>query len=53
MGAIFRLTLADNLRSLRFQLSLVLLLCFFVGNGLVYTWKGERHHRERAGPCRR
>ncbi|MFP6642636.1 MAG: ABC transporter permease subunit [Candidatus Latescibacterota bacterium] len=42
MGAIFRLTLADNLRSLRFQLSLVLLLCFFVGNGLVYTWKGER-----------
>ena len=42
MGPIFRLTLADNLRSLRFQLSLVVLLCFFVGNGLVYTWKGER-----------
>jgi ABC-type transport system involved in cytochrome c biogenesis permease component len=42
MGPIFFLTLADNLRSLRFQLSLVLLLVFFVGNGLVYTWKGER-----------
>lgn len=42
MGAIYRLTLADNLRSLRFQLSLVLLLAFFVGNGFVYVWKGER-----------
>jgi ABC-type transport system involved in multi-copper enzyme maturation permease subunit len=42
MGAIFQLTLADNLRSLRFQLSLVILLLFFIGNGLVYTWKGER-----------
>ncbi|MBT6146532.1 MAG: ABC transporter permease subunit, partial [Gemmatimonadetes bacterium] len=42
MWTIARLTLIDNLRSLRFQLSLVLLLIFFVGNGLVYTWKGER-----------
>lgn len=42
MWTIAHLTLIDNLRSLRFQLSLVLLLVFFVGNGLVYTWKGER-----------
>ena len=42
MWMIFQFTLADNLRSLRFQLSLVLLLAFFIGNGFVYTWKGER-----------
>lgn len=42
MWTIFQFTLADNLRSLRFQLSLVILLAFFIGNGLVYTWKGER-----------
>ena len=42
MWTIFQLTLADNLRSLRFQLSLVILLIFFIGNGLIYTWKGER-----------
>jgi len=42
MWAILQLTLAESLRSLRFQLGLLLLLAFFVGNGLVYTWKGER-----------
>ncbi len=42
MWAIARFTIIDNVRSLRFQLSLVLLVIFFVGNGLVYTWKGER-----------
>ena len=34
--------LHDHLKSLRFQLSLVLLVAFFAANGLVYGWKAER-----------
>lgn len=48
MAPILLLTLADNLRSLRFQLSLVVLLGFFVGNGFIYSWKGERLAIENA-----
>ena len=42
MWTIFLLQLRDNQRSLRFQVSLVVLLLFFVCNGLVYTMKMER-----------
>lgn len=48
MGPIFALTVADNLRSLRFQLSLLVLLAFFIGNGVVYSWKGDRATIEEA-----
>jgi ABC-type transport system involved in multi-copper enzyme maturation permease subunit len=42
MWTIYSHQLLDNLRSLRFQVSLVVLLLFFVLNGLVYTMKTER-----------
>ncbi|MFC1526443.1 ABC transporter permease [Candidatus Latescibacterota bacterium] len=42
MWTICRHQLGDNLRSLRFQVSLVVLLLFFVCNGLIYTMKVER-----------
>ena len=42
MTEIFLHQLRDHLRSLRFQLSLLLLLLFFVANGAVYSWKGAR-----------
>ena len=42
MGTVFLQQLRDNMRSLRFQVSLAVLLLFFVGNGVVYTLKIER-----------
>ncbi len=42
MWTVYQHQVADNLRSLRFQVSLVVLLLFFVCNGLVYTMKTER-----------
>ena len=42
MLEIFLHQLHDHLKSLRFQLSLVLLVAFFAANGLVYGWKAER-----------
>jgi ABC-type transport system involved in multi-copper enzyme maturation permease subunit len=39
MGDIFLHQLHDNLRSLRFQVSLGVLLLFFVANGVIYTMK--------------
>ena len=42
MLEIFLHQLHDHLKSLRFQLSLVLLIAFFAANGLVYGWKAER-----------
>jgi ABC-type transport system involved in multi-copper enzyme maturation permease subunit len=42
VGTIYLHQLRDNLRSLRFQVSLVVLLLFFVLNGLIYTMKTER-----------
>lgn len=38
--------LHDNLRSLRFQASLIVLLLFFVGNGVVYSYKMDRAAEE-------
>ncbi len=38
--------LRDNLRSLRFQTSLVILLLFFVGNGVIYAHKMDRVAKE-------
>ena len=40
--------LHDNLRSLRFQMSLAVLMLFFVANGVVYTLKIERLVAESA-----
>ena len=48
MGTILLHQLRDNLRSLRFQISLVVLILFFVLNGLVYTLKIERLVEESA-----
>ena len=39
MTRIFVRQLHDNLRSLRFQLGLVVLLLFFAANGFIYSWK--------------
>jgi len=39
MARIFLRQLHDNLRSLRFQLGLVVLLLFFAANGFIYSWK--------------
>ena len=39
MGAIFLHQLRENLISLRFQISLVILLMFFGANGVIYTMK--------------
>ncbi|MEW6752029.1 MAG: ABC transporter permease subunit [Candidatus Latescibacterota bacterium] len=46
MWTLFQHQLRDNLRSLRFQVSLVVLLLFFVCNGLVYSMKVERLTQE-------
>lgn len=42
MGTIYLQQLRDNIRSLRFQVSLAVLLGFFVLNGVIYTMKTER-----------
>lgn len=42
MNTIFLHQLHDNLRSLRFQVSLGILLLFFVANGIVYALKIDR-----------
>jgi hypothetical protein len=39
MTVIFLHQLRDHLKSFRFQLSLLMLLILFVGNGVIYTWK--------------
>jgi hypothetical protein len=44
---VFLLQLRDHLTSLRCQLSLGLLLLFFVANGVTYSWKMERLGREQ------
>ena len=41
MGVVFLHQLHDNLRSLRFQVSLVVLLLFFVSNGVIYVMKTD------------
>ena len=46
MAVIFLHQLHDNLRSLRFQASLIVLLLFFVGNGIVYSYKMDRAAEE-------
>ena len=48
MGALFLHQLHDHLKSLRFQLSLLVVLLFFAGNGVIYAWKMERLSRETA-----
>ena len=48
MGAIFLHQLHDNLRSLRFQVSLGVLLLFFVANGVIYTMKTDNLRGEAA-----
>ncbi|MFC1526412.1 ABC transporter permease subunit [Candidatus Latescibacterota bacterium] len=42
MGPVFLHRLFDHLKSLRFQVSLVVLLLFFVANGLIYSLKANR-----------
>ena len=42
MVTIFLHQLHDHLKSLRFQISLLVLLLFFVVNGLVFAWRAER-----------
>ena len=42
MRAVYLHQLLDSLKSLRFQISLLLLLILFGLNGLVYSWKHER-----------
>ena len=44
--AVFVRELQDNLKSLRFQVSLLILLLFFIANGLVYGLKIERTDQE-------
>ncbi len=44
--AVFVHQLQDNLKSLRFQVSLLILLLFFIANGLVYGLKIERTDQE-------
>lgn len=48
MGTVFLHQLHDHLRSLRFQVSLAVLLVFFVANGVIYSWKGARVTQEMA-----
>lgn len=48
MGIVFLHQLHDNLRSLRFQLSLLVLLLFFAANGAIYALKGNRLAAEEA-----
>ena len=42
MRVVYFQQLLDHLKSLRFQISLLLLLILFGLNGLIYTWKHER-----------
>ena len=42
MGTVFLHQLHDNLRSLRFQVSLAVLVFFFAANGVIYTMKMAR-----------
>ncbi len=42
MNTIFLHQIHDNLRSLRFQVSLAILLLFFVANGIIYALKIDR-----------
>ena len=42
MGPVFLHQLHDHLKSLRFQISLIILLVFFLINGLVFAWRSER-----------
>ena len=46
MTAVLLHQLRDNLRSLRFQTSLIVLLMFFVGNGIIYAHKMDRVAKE-------
>ena len=46
MTAVLLHQLRDNLRSLRFQTSLIVLLMFFVGNGIIYAHKMDRVAQE-------
>jgi ABC-type transport system involved in multi-copper enzyme maturation permease subunit len=46
MTAVLLQQLRDNLRSLRFQTSLIVLLMFFVGNGVIYAHKMDRVAKE-------
>jgi ABC-type transport system involved in multi-copper enzyme maturation permease subunit len=48
VGAIFLHQLRDNLRSLRFQSGLAVLLLFFAANGVIYTLKTGRLAGEEA-----
>lgn len=48
MGTVFVHQLHDHLRSLRFQVSLVVLLVFFAANGVIYSWKCARLTQEMA-----
>jgi len=48
MGAIFLHQLHDHLKSLRFQISLLVLLLFFGASGVIYTWKIDRLVEETA-----
>ena len=48
MKEVFFHQLHDHLKSLRFQVSLLVLLFFFVGNGVIYTWRMERLNKEVA-----
>ena len=42
MGTIFLHQLQDHLKSLRLQISLVVVLVLFAANGMTYVWKYER-----------
>ncbi len=42
MATVFLHQLHDHLKSLRFQISLIILLVFFLINGLVFAWRAER-----------
>ena len=46
MGAVLSHHLHDNLRSLRFQVSVAVLLLFFASNGLIYAMKIDRLDEE-------
>ena len=48
MGLILLHQLRDNLRSLRFQTGLAVLLLLFLANGVIYTCRLERLIREDA-----
>ncbi|MEW6751644.1 MAG: ABC transporter permease subunit [Candidatus Latescibacterota bacterium] len=48
MGTVFLHQLRDHLRSLRFPLGLLVLLLFFLANGIVYAWKVQRVAEEAA-----